>query len=81
MIFLTDKQTLHQNMLIIIIVVTIILGSTIANVLIYTVFLIIKVMIIINIISLLGQKEMARKETYICYIYCTVSLIFFFNHF
>ena len=78
MIFLTDKQTLHQNMLIIIIVVTIILGSTIANVLIYTVFLIIKVMIIINIISLLGQKEMARKETYIYMLYLLHSVLDFF---
>ena len=75
MIFLTDKQTLHQNMLIIIIVVTIILGSTIANVLIYTVFLIIKVMIIMNIISLLGQREMVRKGTYICYIYCALHTV------
>ena len=58
--------------------VTIIFGSTIVIVLIYTVFLIIKVMIIINIISLLGQKEMARIETYIYMLYLLHSVLDFF---
>ena len=63
-------------MYIIIGVTTIILGSTI-----YTVFVIIKVMIIINIISMLDQKEMARN---ICMLYLSrishCPWLFFFNY-